>query len=434
MVAWASKNGRVAVTGGVRTPFSKLRTALCDVHVTRLAQVALQETLHRVPWLADRLDEVILGNVVMPADATNPARVAALYAGVPNSVPAFTVQRNCASGMEAIAQGASAVLHGSARSVLCGGAESMSTIPLLFPAETLGSMALLAKARSPWQKIRAIASLRPRHFKPVPALKLGLTDPTCNMMMGQTAEVLANDFGIGREEQDQFALRSHQRATAAIEAGDFEDQITPFYAGRHFKPVTVDIGPRADQTLESLSRLRPIFDRRDGTVTIGNSCQVTDGAAAMLLMNSAAARGEGMEILGYVRGYATAAIDPRRMGLGPVFAIDQLLQQTGMSLNDIDLFEINEAFAAQVLACAIAMNSDAFSQQQLGRSGALGTLDFDRLNIHGGAIAMGHPVGATGARIVLNLLLSMRKRRAEFGVAALCVGGGQGAALLLQLA
>ena len=432
MVAWATRNGRVAMAGGVRTPFAKAGTGLRRVHVAELARIAMQETLYRGTWPADGIDEVILGNVVMPADATNPARVAALFAGVPASVPALTVQRNCASGMEAVAQAANRVREGQARVVLAGGAESMSTVPLLLPIETLGPMTRLMKARTLWQKLGALMSFRPRHFRMRSALEQGLTDPTCGLIMGKTAEVLAHEFGISRREQDEFALRSHQKASAAAESEVFNEQIAPVYAGDRFEPVTRDIGPRRDQSIKALDRLKPIFDRRDGTVTVGNSCQITDGAAAVLIMDTELARAEGLEVLGYVRAYATAGLDPAHMGLGPVYAIDQLLQATGMTLGDIDLFEINEAFAAQVIACLRAMASDAFARQHLGRSRAIGEIDPDRLNIDGGAIALGHPVGATGTRLVLNLLMAMRRRGAEHGIAALCVGGGQGAAILLE--
>ena len=432
MAKWHTQNGSVAVVAGVRTPFVKAGTALRDVSMVDLSRVLMQETLQQVGWPGSSLDEVVLGNVVMPADAANPARVAAVQAGVPLDVPAFTVQRNCASGIEAVAQGALGVHTGKVRTVLVGGAESMSNVPLLLPKETLEPMTRLMKAKTLWQTAAALATFRPRHFKPVSALVQGLTDPLCGMIMGQTAEVLAQEFNISRQEQDDFALRSHRCASEAIEAGRLGEEIVPVYAGPSFKPVTADIGPRPQQTTEALAKLRPIFDRRDGSVTVGNACQVTDGAASLLITDGERAHADGMEILGHVRGYATAALDPGRMGLGPVFAIDQLLRMSDLAIEDIELFEINEAFAAQVLACVKAMASDRFGREQLGRSGALGEIDMQRLNVNGGAIALGHPVGATGARMVLTLLMEMRRRQVRFGVAALCVAGGQGAAMLLE--
>jgi acetyl-CoA C-acetyltransferase/acetyl-CoA acyltransferase len=434
----ASRQARAAVIAGVRTPLVKAGANFRTMHVTELARVAMQQCLYRSGLSADQLDEVILGNVVMPADAGNPARVAALWAGIPDAVPALTVQRNCASGMEAVADAARRLagrLGDDAPSViLAGGAESMSTIPLLFPASTLGPMSRLMRARNLWQKLSAAATLRPRHFRPIAGLEVGLTDPTCGMIMGQTAELLASEFGISRREQDEFALASHQSAAAAMKEHRFDSEICPVYVPSNggFEAVTEDIGPRAGQTVEALAKLKPIFDRRDGTVTVGNSCQVTDGAAVLMLANGDYVEAEGLEPLGYVRAYAYAGLDPSRMGLGPVFAIDRLLKMTGLKLSDIPLLEINEAFAAQVLACVKAMASAEFCRKHLGRDDALGEIDMARLNVNGGGIALGHPVGATGARLVLTLLLEMRRRDVDLGIAALCVGGGQGAAILLE--
>ncbi|HEY8668596.1 MAG TPA: thiolase family protein [Tepidisphaeraceae bacterium] len=431
MVAWNS-DADVAIIAGARTPWAKAGTALKDVHVTDLASAAMQETLYRAEVRGDDVDEVILGNVVMPPDAGNPARVAAIWAAIPEEKPAMTVQRNCASGIEAVAEAAGRIRAGQAKCVLAGGAESMSTIPLLFPQESMAPFARLSRAKNAWQKAAAAAALRPRHFAPRSALESGLTDPTCDMIMGKTAELLASEFGIGRAEQDEFALRSHRLAAAAQQAGKPGVEIAPLYVGDGSEPVTEDNGVRANQTSEALAKLKPIFDRRDGTVTVGNSCQITDGAAAMVVMEGERARAEGREVMGYVRGYAYVGLDPARMGLGPVFAIDQLLREAGMGLSDIGLFEINEAFAAQVLACLKAMSSSRFACEHLNRKDAIGEIDLEKLNVNGGSIALGHPVGATGTRLVLTLLAEMKRRDVEWGVAALCVGGGQGAAMLLQ--
>lgn len=432
MVAWNTTDARIAIVAGARTPLAKAGTALKALRADELAKVVIQETLYRAGFPASRLDEVILGNVVMPADAANLARVAALWAGVPRDVPGLTVQRNCASGMEAINEAAMRIRGGMGRAILAGGAESMSNVPLLFPQETLEPIGKLARAKSAWQKTRAAVALRPRHFKPIAGLELGLTDPTVNMIMGKTAEVLVQEFAISREEQDAFALKSHEKAVHATKAGLFDDEILPVYAGERFEPVTRDNGPRASTTMESLGKLRPLFDRKDGSVTVGNSCQITDGAAAVLVADAHLAQAEGMPVLGYVKAYAYAALDPSRMGLGPVFAIDQILKKTGMTLLDIPLFEISEAFAGQVIACLKAMASDKYCQANLDRDSAIGEIDPANLNVNGGAIALGHPVGATGTRIVLTLLMEMRRRNVDLGLAALCVGGGQGAAILLE--
>jgi acetyl-CoA C-acetyltransferase/acetyl-CoA acyltransferase len=295
-------------------------------------------------------------------------------------------------------------------------------------------MAKMARAKTLFQKLGAIGSLRPRHFKPIAGLEVGLTDPTNDMIMGKTAELLASEFGISRKEQDEFALRSHQKAAAAMAAGRFKSEIVPVYVpGRDgFEAVTEDVGPRANQTLEALAKLKPIFDRKDGTVTVGNACQITDGAAALVLADPEYAKAEGHEVLGYVRSYAAVGCDPSRMGLGPVFAINKLLKQTGLTLSDIPIIEINEAFAAQVLACLKAMSSDQFAREHLNQDHAVGEIDLDKLNVNGGGIALGHPVGTTGARLVLTLLLEMQQRDVDLGIAALCIGGGQGAAILLE--
>lgn len=429
-----ASDARAVIVSGARSPIAKAGTAFRRVHVTDLVRPVFQEAMYRAGVRGELLEEVILGNVCMPADAANPARVSALWAGVPHQVPALTVQRNCASGLEAVAQAAGRIGRG-AKLVLAGGAESMSTIPLLFPNETLDPMSRLARAKTLWQKLGVAASMRPRHFRPVIGLELGLTDPTCGMIMGKTAELLASEFGISRREQDEFSLRSHQRATAAMQAGRFNDEICPVYlpaGGSGFEAMKEDNGPRANQTMEALAKLKPIFDRRDGTVTVGNSCQVSDGAVAMVVADEDYARAEGLEVLGYVRAYCSVGLDPARMGLGPVFAIHKLLDQTGLTLSDIPLLEINEAFAAQVLACLKAMGSARFAREHLDRTSPLGEVDVDKLNVNGGAIALGHPVGATGSRLVLTMLHEMKRRGIDLGLAALCVGGGQGAAILLE--
>jgi acetyl-CoA C-acetyltransferase/acetyl-CoA acyltransferase len=283
----------------------------------------------------------------------------------------------------------------------------------------------LGRAKSFWQRTSALLGFRPRHFKPVIALKEGLTDPVSGLIMGETAEVLVEDFGISRQAQDEFALLSHQRAAAAQEGGILAEEIVPV------GDVKEDVGPRKGQSLEALAKLKPYF-RENGTVTVGNSCQITDGAAALILMSGEAVRSAGRQPLGYIRGFAYAGCDPRRMGLGPVFATSKLLEKTGVSLSDIDRIEMNEAFAAQVIANEKAFASDTFAKEQLGRAQALGEIDRAKLNVNGGAIALGHPVGATGTRLVLTLLKELRRRGLRYGLATLCIGGGQGGAMLLE--
>ncbi|MEE9218498.1 MAG: thiolase family protein [Acidobacteriota bacterium] len=430
-----SNGHRVAILEGVRTPFCKMGTALREVPAQELGRVVISEALARAEIAPEEIDEIIVGNVCAPADAANIGRVAAVQAGVPISKPAFTVSRNCASGLESVVEAALRVQAGSHRIVVAAGAESMSRTPFQAGEALKEILTRLFRARSFIQKLGALASFRPRHLRPVVALELGLTDPICGLNMGQTAEVVAREFGISREAQDRYALESHRRATAAIEAGRLAEEIVPvFPPPRHDRAVSEDVGPRPDQSFEQLARLRPIFERRFGTVTPGNASQITDGAAAVVVVREDVARALGARPLGFLRAWAFAGLDPKRMGLGPVFATHRLLKQTGLSMRQIDLIELNEAFAAQVLACETAFGSQRFAREQLGEDQALGELDLERTNPNGGAIALGHPVGASGTRLVLTLLKEMRRRGAERGLATLCVGGGQGGSLLLEAA
>jgi acetyl-CoA C-acetyltransferase/acetyl-CoA acyltransferase len=417
----------IAILDGVRTPFARAFGPLADVPAQDLGRFAAVAALRRAGVRPDQVDQVVFGNVATPVDCANIARVIALRAGVPQDRIAHTVQRNCASGLEAISTAAGLIQLGEATTVLAGGVESMSQIPLLYNRQATEQYMRLGRAKSFWQKTSALLGFRPRHFKPVIAVKLGLTDPVSGLIMGETAEVLVEEFGISRQAQDEFALVSHQRAVAAQERGVLAEEIEPV------AEVKEDVGPRKGQSLEALAKLKPFF-KENGTVTVGNSCQITDGAAALVVMPGEAARAAGRRPLGYVRGFAYAGCDPARMGLGPAFATSKLLEKTGVSLRDIDLIELNEAFAAQVIANEKAFASDKFAKEQLGRAQALGEIDRAKMNANGGAIALGHPVGATGARLVLTLLKELKRRGLRYGLATLCVGGGQGGAMLVEAA
>jgi acetyl-CoA C-acetyltransferase/acetyl-CoA acyltransferase len=426
----ATNPGAAWILAGLRTPFAKSGTALRHVPVYELGRLVTGELFARHDLDPAWLDEVILGNCAHPAEAANVARVTALRAGVPDAVPACTVHRNCASGMEAVADAADRIRLGRARLVLAGGMESMSQIPLLYPPALGDWLAGLARARGPVARLGAALRFRPALLRPRVALLEALTDPTCGLHMGETAEVLAREFRIGRERQDAFALASHQRAVAGRER--LREEIVPVFPAPSCEAVRDDTGPREQQTLEQLASLRPVFDRRHGTVTVGNACPVTDGAVALLVGDEEVAGRWPAGGLGRIRSFAFAGLAPRRMGLGPVFAMARALEQAGLGLKDIELFEINEAFAAQVLACLEAARSESFARAELGRETALGEIPPEILNVNGGAIALGHPVGASGARLLLTLLLEMRRRGAKRGLAALCVGGGQGAAFVLE--
>jgi acetyl-CoA acetyltransferase family protein len=431
---------RVAVVNGVRTPFCKAWTELARLPAQELGRIAVREAIERSgldasprPGRTDGVDEVIVGNIASPYDAANVARVIALKACLPKSVPAYTVNRNCGSALQAIADGAFRIAHGAAEVIVAAGVESMSQIPLLYGSAAKEIFLSAARAKGIGQRLAVLSRFRPRHFKPVIALEAGLTDPISSLNMGQTAEVLAREWTITRDEQDRMALESHRRVTRSWNEGRLVEEVVPVAVGpRYDRVVERDNGHRENQSFEALSKLRPYFDRRFGTVTAGNASQITDGAAALVLASEDAVRERGLQPLGWIRSQAFAACDPERMGLGPAYATPRALAAAGVALKDIGLVEINEAFAAQVLACVRALDSDEFCRNELGLSGRVGLLDPDRTNVNGGAIALGHPVGASGARLVLTLLLEMRRRGVELGLATLCIGGGQGGAMILE--
>jgi acetyl-CoA acetyltransferase family protein len=424
---------RLAIIDGVRTPFCKAGGPLQGMTADDLGAAVVKELLARTDFPAKDLDELIVGNVSQPIEAANVARIVGLKAGLPLSLIASTVHRNCASGMESITTAFARIAAGEGTVYACAGTESMSNIPLYFSKKMVGLFTRVMKARSVWGRLGAWLGFRPSFLNPVIGVQLGLTDPVCGLNMGQTAEILARDFHITRQDQDAFALESHKKAIAAINAGRMAEEIQPLPVPPKYEAVqAVDDGPRANQDMVALAKLRPYFDKVAGTVTVGNACPITDGAAAVLVMPESHAKALGLKPLGYLREYAYAALDNRRMGLGPVYATSKLFAKSGFTLRDFDLVEINEAFAAQVLACVKAFASADFAKKELGREQALGEIDRAKLNVNGGAIALGHPVGATGARLVITMLKELRRRGLNRGLVTLCVGGGQGAALAME--
>jgi acetyl-CoA acetyltransferase family protein len=425
---------RIAIIDGIRTPFCKAGGALKDYHADDLGALAIRELLIRTNFPHELIDEVIVGNVAQPAHAANVARVAALKAGLPVNIPAFTVHRNCASGMQALTSASNKILAGQADIILVGATESMSNIPLLFGNKMTDLFSNLFRSKTLKSKLSHLLSFRPSFLKPIIGLEQGLTDPVCGMIMGITAEVLAREFRISREEQDQFALMSHQKAVTAIREKLLAQEIFTIPRPKKFDSMQEeDDGPRPDQNIEALTKLRPYFDRAAGTVTVGNACQVTDGAAAALIMTESKAKELKLNPIGYLREYAYASLDGSRMGLGPAYATAKLFNKSGLTLSDFNLIEINEAFAVQVMANMHAFSSKEFAQKYLGRDTALGDIDETRLNVNGGAIALGHPVGATGLRLVITTLKELARRNQPLGLASLCIGGGQGAALALEV-
>ena len=422
------------IVDGVRTPFCKMGTALAGADAVDLGRSAAAALLARTGLDPAQIDEVIFGCVGQPTDAANVSRVIALRAGVPEHVPAITVHRNCASGFEALTQAADKIAAGRGDIFLVGGTESMSRYPLLYNEGATKKYGEMAKAKKPAQKIAALLRFRPKDFAPKVALQLGLSDPVCGCNMGQTAELLARDWRISRTAQDEFALQSHRRAAAA--KAKLAEETWPVYprGGRTPAAVTEDNGVRENQTMEALAKLRPVFEKRGGTVTAGNASQITDGAVALLVMSEEGLRRAGLKPLGRLIDYAYAGCEPARMGLGPVYAINRAEQRTKLGVKDADVIEINEAFAAQVLACRAAAESAEFGRKHLGRDRALGEIPLEKLNLNGGGIALGHPVGASGGRLVLTALKELQRRKAQRALVSLCVGGGQGGALWLEAA
>ncbi len=422
----------IVVVAGIRTPLGKMGGALRDLSAVDLGMQAVRELLVRSRLTRDDVDAVIIGNVIQPVEATNIARVIALQAGVPRIVPAHTVHRNCASGMQAITDAAEKIQLGRADVILAGGVESMTHAPLLFHDQFREKMAILQRAKDVPSRLKAVWGVMQVPWKPRVSLMEGLTDPVVHLGMGQTAEVLAREFSISRKEQDEWALQSHQRAAKAWDSAWYDEEVMHLFAGSSYTPVHMDEGVRAEQSVAALKRLRPAFEKPLGTVTAGNSSQITDGAAMLLISHREKAEAEGWPILGYIHDWAYSGCDPERMGMGPVHASHGVLSKAGLNMSDMARVEINEAFAVQVLSNLKAMNSKQFAKKAWGELAAMGAPDTDKLNVHGGAIAMGHPVGMTGARLILTLLRQLKRETGGgLGLASLCIGGGQGGATLV---
>jgi acetyl-CoA C-acetyltransferase len=421
----------IYVIDSARTPFLKSRNRPGPFAASDLATDAGRALLLRQPFAPTELDEVILGCAAPSVDEVNIGRVVALRMGCGHKVPGWTVMRNCASGMQALDSAIDSMRVGRSQLVLAGGVDALSRAPLLFSDAMVAWLASWYAAKTLGRRAALLAQFRPAYLAPVIALMKGLTDPVVGLLMGQTAENLAFRFGISRREMDEFAARSHARVLAAQREGRFANEIVPLY-DRAGTVYTADDGVREDSTPDNLAKLKPFFDRKYGNVTAGNSSQVTDGAAWLLLATDEAVRRYGLVPKGRIVDSQWAALDPAQMGLGPVYAATPLLQRHGLALDDVDGFEINEAFAAQVIACLRAWQDDVFCRDELGLSGALGAIDPAKLNPDGGAIALGHPVGASGARIVLHLLNTLERTGGRRGIASICIGGGQGGAMLVE--
>jgi acetyl-CoA C-acetyltransferase len=423
-------NKKVYVLDGARTPFLKARGAPGPFSGGDLAVACARPLLARQKFAPNALDEVIVGAAMPSADEANIGRVIALRVGCGDKVPAWTVMRNCASGMQALDSACVNILAGRSHLVLAGGTDAMSHAPLLFGNAMVLWLADWYAAKSFGQRAAVAAKFRPSYLAPVIAILKGLTDPIVKLSMGQTAEIVAKRFGIDRQTMDAFAAESHRRALAGREAGHF-GEIEPIIdaKGNVYKD---DDGVRTDSTPERLAKLRPVFDRTYGNVTAGNSSQVTDGAAMLVLASEDAVAKLGVKPLGAIVDSQWSALDPAEMGLGPVHAITPMMQRHGLGLSDLDCLEINEAFAGQALGCLAAWESEDYCREKLGLDGAFGKMDRSRFNVDGGAIAIGHPIGASGARVVLHALKTLERTGGKHAAASLCIGGGQGGAMLLE--
>lgn len=420
----------IYIVDGARTPFLKARNRPGPFSASDLATQAGKQLLARQPFAPNDLDEVILGCAAPSVDEVNIGRVVALRMGCGDKVPGWTVMRNCASGMQALDSAIANMLTGRSELLLAGGVDALSRAPLLFSDAMVLWLSGFYAARSLGQKAAALAKFRPGYLAPVLGIMKGLTDPNVGLLMGQTAENLAYRFGISRTQQDEYAVRSHQSVAKAQDNGWLQE-IVPAFDDRGTL-YAADDGLRRDSSVENLAKLKPFFDRKYGTVTAGNSSQVTDGAVWLILATEEGLKRHGLKPIGRLVDSQWAALDPAQMGLGPVHAATPLMRRHGLALNDLDAWEINEAFAAQVLACLEAWKSDEYCRTQLGLDAAAGALDLEKLNVDGGAVALGHPVGASGARIVLHLLHVLKRKNGKRGIASICIGGGQGGAMLIE--
>ncbi len=420
----------VYIVDGARTPFLKARGQPGPFSASDLAVNVGKELLVRQPFAPTDINEVVIGCMMPSPDEANIGRVIALRLGCGKTVPGWTVQRNCASGMQALDSAAKDIAMGRHDLVLAGGTEAMSRAPLLYSNAMTKWLASLSSAKG-WQgKFKTWAEFRPAFLKPVIALLHGLTDPIVNLSMGQTAENIAYRFHITREQMDEFALSSHERAANGEEQHHFAELLPIFSAKGDC--YTADDGIRHDSSLEKLAALKPFFDKKFGMVTAGNSSQVSDGAALLLLASADAVRKYHLPVLAKIVDVEWAGVDPAEMGLGPVYAATKLMKRLNLRADNIDFWEINEAFAAQVLGCLLAFESDEYNQKNFSLKQSLGKISLSQLNVDGGAIALGHPVGASGARIVLHLAQVLKRQQAKKGIATLCIGGGQGGAMLIE--
>ncbi|MBP9680407.1 MAG: thiolase family protein [Bacteriovorax sp.] len=422
----------VYIVDGKRTPQAKAGLDLKDVQAPYLGAYLVKHLIDNTEIPMDCVDEVIFGNTGTPAKYPNVGRVIALEAGLHKKTSGYSVHRNCASGMEAVSQAYLKIASGRCDVIVAGGVESMSQMPLMYNKEMTDLFARLMKAKTVGDKLSAMSVFRPHFLTPIVAIEQGLTDPFCGLNMGQTAELLARELNITREMQDTFANHSHQKAVAATKSGKFKDEILPITIGGGLNKLLVDdVGPRDNSTVEGLAKMKPYFEKKSGTVTVGNSCPITDGGSALLFVSEEAVKKYNLKPIAKLTDYHFHGLEPERMGMGPLLAMDGVMRRTNLGLSDFDLFELNEAFAAQILAVSIALK-DKEVAARFNVDKAWGELDWSKVNVNGGGIALGHPVGSTGSRLIVTLIHELKRRKGRFGLASLCIGGGQGGAVVVE--
>ena len=421
---------QVFVVDGLRTPFSKAGKEFRCIHPKDLGTANLREFLNKMEFKGDEIDEVLFGNSFTLCDSPNIARIISLSSGLPQSIPAATIHKNCASSMESFLIALHKIQQGDSASIIAGGVESMSYVPFMLSQSLSYKIQALFLSKNWRHKKKSLFSIKKKDIKILSPLLEGLKDPFTGYSMGETAEILVREFNISRSAQDSFAIESHKKATRAKER--LKEELFPYITPDHI--VFEDRGVRTQISQKKLEKMSGFYDKKYGSVTIANSCSTNDGSSLVLLMSENKMKAFGLKPLAKVIAFSSVGLEPQRMGLGPVYATALALKKTKLSLKDMGLIEINEAFAGQVLACLKAFNSKSFAEEKLGLKSAIGEIDPEKLNVNGGAIAIGHPIAATGTRLILTLAKEMERRKVEFGLAALCVGGGQGSAVILKRA
>ncbi|MFZ1863970.1 MAG: acetyl-CoA C-acyltransferase FadI [Polyangiales bacterium] len=426
-----SNEKRVAIVAGLRTPFAKQWSAYRELSALDLANIVVTELLQRVELDPEEIQQVVYGQVVPSVEAPNIAREIVLATGMPKSIEAYSVSRACATSYQSTVNVAEAIMAGAIDTGLAGGADSASNVPITVSKQLADALVDAMKARSLGERVQAFAGLRPRDLAPVPP---AIKEFSTGLSMGESAEKMAKENHISREAQDEYAHRSHSRAAAAWAEGKFDGEVMQVFIPERFKEaIREDNLVRKDSSLEKYAKLKPAFDRKHGTVTAGNSSPLTDGASALLLMREDKARAMGFDVLGFIRSYAFAALDPGgQLLMGPSYATPIALDRAGIKLSDLDLIDMHEAFAAQILSNTQAFDSAEWAQKHLGRSEKIGDIEWDKFNVNGGSISIGHPFAATGARQITQTLRELKRRGGDLALCTACAAGGLGAAMVLE--